>query len=90
MGFPGASDGKESVCNARDLGLMSGLGRSPEEGNSNPPHYSCLDNPMDRGAWQAAVHGVTQSRTGLSDFHFHTVTVIKTLVPVKEQVNEME
>ena len=76
--------------NARDLGLMSGLGRSPEEGNSNPPHYSCLENPMDRGAWQAAVHGVTQSRTGLSDFHFHTVTVIKTLVPVKEQVNEME
>ena len=90
MGFPGVSDGKESVCNARDLGLMSGLGRSPGEGNSNPPHYSCLDNSMDRGAWQAAIHGVTKSRTGPSDFHFHTVTVIKTLVPVKEQVNEME
>ena len=47
--FPGGSDGKESACNAGDLSLIPGLGRSPGEGNSNPLQYSCLDNPMDRG-----------------------------------------
>ena len=51
--------GKESACNAGDLGLIPGSGRSPGEGNSNLLQYSCLGNPMDRGAWQAAVHGVT-------------------------------
>ena len=49
MGFPGDSEGKESFCNAGDLGLIPGSGRSP--GNSNPVQYSCLENPMDRGAW---------------------------------------
>ena len=65
--------GKKSACNAGDLGSIPGLGRSPGEGNSNPLLYSCLENPMDRGAWRAAVHGVTKSRTRLSDFHsqFH-------------------
>ncbi|XP_070642100.1 mitochondrial adenyl nucleotide antiporter SLC25A24-like [Bos indicus] len=52
-----------SACNARDLGLIPGLGRSPGEGYSNPLQYSCLENPMDRGAWQATDHGVTKSRT---------------------------
>ena len=53
QGFPGDSDGKESACNAGDPGLVPGLGRAPGEGNSNPLQYSCLENPMDRGAWQA-------------------------------------
>ena len=48
-GFPGASEGKESACNAGNPGSVSGLGRSPEEGNGNPLQYSCLENPMDRG-----------------------------------------
>ena len=51
--FPGSSDGKDSACNVGELGLIPGLGRSPVEGNGNPLQYSCLENPMDRGAWQA-------------------------------------
>ena len=62
-GFPGGSDNKESACNAGDSGLVTGSGRSPEEGNGYPLQYSCLENPMDRGAWQATVHGVTKNRT---------------------------
>ena len=57
-GFLGGSDGKESACNAGDPGYVPGLGRSPGEGNSYPFQYSCLGNPMDRGAWWATVHGV--------------------------------
>ena len=72
MGFPGGSDGKESACNAGDLGSIPGLGRSPGEGNGNPLHYSCLENSMDGWTWQATVHGVTKSRTPLSDFTFST------------------
>ena len=60
---PGGSDGKESACNAGDLGLSPGSGRSPGEGNGNPLQYSGLENSMDRGAWWATVHGVTKSRT---------------------------
>ena len=63
LGFPGGSDGKESACNAGDLGLIPGLGRSPGEGNGYPFQYSCLGNPMDREAWQATVHGVAESGT---------------------------
>ena len=65
-GFPGGSVGKESACNVGDLGSISGLGRSLGEGNSYPLQYSGLENPMDY-----TVHGVPQSRTQLSDFHFH-------------------
>ena len=65
MGFCGGSDGKESTCNAGDLGLILGLGRSPRGGHGNPLQYSCLENPMDRGAWQATVHGVAESQTRL-------------------------
>ena len=61
--FSSGSDGKESTCNAEDLGSISGSGRTPGEGNGYPLQYSCLGNPMDRGAWQATVHGVTKSRT---------------------------
>ena len=68
LGFPGVSEVKESACNVGDLGSIPGLGRSPGEGNGNPLQYSCLENPMDRGAWWATVHGVTKSRTRLSDF----------------------
>ena len=66
-GFPGGSDGKESACNAGDLGSIPGLGRSPGEGNGNPLQYSCLENPMDREACQATVHGVTKSQTRVSN-----------------------
>ena len=65
--IPGGSDGKESACNAGDLGLIPGSGRSPGERNGHPLQYSCLENPMDRGAWQATVHGVTKNQTRLSD-----------------------
>ena len=63
MGFPGASDGKESAWNTGDLGLIPGLGRSPGEGTGNPLQCSCLENPMDRGAWRATLHGVSKSQT---------------------------
>ena len=53
-GFPGYSDGEESVCNVGDLGSIPGSGRYPGEGNGYPLQYSCLGNPMDRGAWQAS------------------------------------
>ena len=61
----------------RDSGLIPGSGRSPGEGHGHPPQYSCLENPTDRGAWRAAVHGVVKSGTRLSDFtftfHFHAL-----------------
>ena len=56
--FPGSSDGKEFACNAGDLGLIPGSG----EGNGTPLQYPCLKNSMDRGAWQATVHGAAKSR----------------------------
>ena len=62
MGFPSGSDGKASACNEADPGSFPGLGRFPGEGNGNPPQYSCLENPMDRGACWAIVHGVAKSR----------------------------
>ena len=68
QGFPGGSEVKASACNAGDLGSIPGSGRSPGEGNGNPLQYSCLENPMEGGAWWAAVHEVTKSRTRL---HFH-------------------
>ena len=63
MGFPGGSDGKASARSEGDLGSIPGLGRSPGEGNGNPLQYSCLEIPMDGGAWQATVHGVSKSQT---------------------------
>ena len=65
------SNGKEPPCNSGDLNSIPGLGRSPGEGNGNPLQYSCLENSTDREAWQAMVHGVTNSGTQLSDWHFH-------------------
>ena len=59
-GLPRYLSGKESTCNAGDMGTIPRLGRSPGEGNGNSLQYSCLGNPMDRGAWQATVHGVAK------------------------------
>ena len=63
MGFPGGSDGKESACNAGDPGLIPGSGRYPVEGNGYLLQYSCLENSMVRGPWQATDHGVAKSWT---------------------------
>ena len=66
LGFPHSSLGKESACNAGNLGSIPGSGRSPGVGNGNPLQYSCLENPMDRGAWRATVHSVAKSRVHLN------------------------
>ena len=76
-GFPGGSEVKACACSAGDLGSIPGWGRSPGEGNGNSLQYSCLENPMDGGAWWATVHGVAKSQTRLSNFtidmckHYH-------------------
>ena len=70
MGFSGGSDGKESTFYAGDLGSIPGLGRSPGEEYGYPLQYSGLENSIDRGAWQATVHGVAKSWIRLSDFPF--------------------
>ena len=73
MGFPGSSVGKNLPANAgdvRDSGSVLGLGRSPGGGHGNPLQCSSLENPMDRGAWWATVHGVTKGQTQLSNFTF--------------------
>ena len=74
-GFPSGSDSKESSCNAGDLGLILGLGRSPEEGNGNPLQNSCLENSMDREAWWATVHGFAKKWTRWSNWHFHFLSL---------------
>ena len=63
MSFPGSSEVKASAYSAGDPGSIPGVGRAPGEGNGNPLQYSCLENPMDRGAWWATVHGVAKSQT---------------------------
>ena len=65
MAFPHSLVGKESACSEEDPSSISGLGRSPGEGNGNPLQYSCLENPMDRRAWQATVRGVARVRHDL-------------------------
>ena len=74
LGFSDSSDSKESTCNVGNLGSSPGLGRSPVEEDGNPLQYSCLENSMDRGAWQATEHGVTKSRTQLSNFCLYFFT----------------
>ena len=71
MGFPGGSEVKAPACNAGDLGLIPGSERFPGEGNGNPLQYSCLENPMDRGAWWATVHGVAKESDTTEKLHFH-------------------
>ena len=68
--LPGGSEVKMSAWNAGDLGSIPGSGRSPGEGNGTPLQYSCVENPMEGGAWWATVHGVAKSQTRLSDFTF--------------------
>ena len=77
MGFPGGWEVKASVCNVGDLDSIPGSGRFPGEGNGNPLQYSCPENPMDGGAWWATVHGVTKSRTRLSNFTFTFIFKIR-------------
>ena len=81
MDFPGGSDGKASAYNTGDLGSIPGSGRSPGEGNGNPLQCSCLENPMDGGAWWATVHGVAKSLTRLErlHFHFHFICITESL-----------
>ena len=67
IGASQAFSGRESACQAGDMSLIPGSGRSPGGGHGNSLQYPCLENPMDRGAWRAIVLGVTKSRTGLSD-----------------------
>ena len=67
FGLPRWLSCKESSSNAGDVGSIPGLGRCPGERNGNPLQYSCLENPMERGAWRATVHGVAKSQTRLSD-----------------------
>ena len=71
--FTGGSAVKNLPANAGDMGSIPGSGRHPRDGNGNPLQYSCLENTMDRGDWQTIVHGVTKSRTRLSDY----TTIIK-------------
>ena len=78
MGFPGGSEVKASACNAGDLGSIPGLGRSPGGRHGNPLQYSCLENPLDGGAWWATVHGVAKNRTRLSDFVSSTYFCVDT------------
>ena len=69
--FPGGSDSKESACYVGDPDLIPGSGRSPGEVNGNSLQYSCLENPMTRGAWRPTIHGVTKSQTQLSNLTLH-------------------
>ena len=73
LGFPGESDGKESTCNAGNLVSVPELGSYPGGGHGNPLQYSCLENPMDRGAWWAIVHRVTKGQTQLKWLHVHAL-----------------
>ena len=67
LGFPGGSEGKASACDVEDPVSIPGSVRSPGEGNGDLLQYSCLENPMDRGTWQATGHGITKSWTQLRD-----------------------
>ena len=80
FGFPDGSEDKASACNAGDLDLMPGLGRSPGERNGNPLQYSCLEKPMDKRACQAPVHRAAKSQTRLSDFTFPSKAFTKSPV----------
>ena len=91
---PGGSDSKELICNVGDLGSIPGMGRSSGEGNGNPLQYFCLENPMDRGAWWATVHGVTvldmmewlsMSMCAHGQTHTHTHTQKQNISSFKER-----
>ena len=75
LGFPGGSAGKESTCSAGDAGSVPGSGRSSGGGHGNSLQYSCLKNPMNRGAWQTTVHGVAKNQTRLKPLNTHTIVM---------------
>ena len=77
-----------TVCNVGDLDLIPGLGRSSGEGNGNPLQYSCLENPMDGGAWWVTVHGVTKSQTRLRDFTHSLTHIILKLLKEKKKPSQ--
>ena len=88
MGFPGGTSGKESISNAgdvRDMGSIPGSGRSPGGGHGNPLHCSYLENPMDRGTWQATAHRVAMSQTRLKQLSMRAHTTQKQAHTHKEQ-----
>ena len=91
MGLPGGSEVKASAGNVGDPGSIPGSGRSPGEGNGNLFQYSCLEDPMDRGAWWTTVHGVPKSRTGLSDFTSLKIYTIRiSEIEILEKLNFLQ
>ena len=78
-GLPWRLTGKESACNAGDPGSIPGLGKSLGEGNGNPLQYSCLGNPMDRGAWRATVHGFVKELDTTEQLNNNSI--IKIIIP---------
>ena len=93
-GFPGGSDGKESACKAGDLGSIPRLGRSHGRGHGNPLQYSCLENPVDRGAWRVTVHGVAKSQTWLSNLahrqHTHNRFIFVYVIHVSKKMGSSQ
>ena len=88
FGFPGGSHGKVSVYNVGDLGSLPQSGRSPGGGHGSPLQYSCLENPMDRGAWWATVHGAAKSQTQLNMHAYYSqILQIFCLIKKKYTVN---
>ena len=91
QGLPGGAVVKNPPAHAgdaRDIGSIPGLERFPRGGNGNPLQYSCLENPMDRGAWRATVHGVTKSQTWLKLFSAHAHKIMQSISPTYNQGNE--
>ena len=82
--FPSGSDGKESACYAGDPGLIPGWGRSPGEENGDPLQYSCLENPMDGGAWRAIVYGVSELDMTEQLTHSHSLCPCPLFPPLKK------
>ena len=82
-GFPGGSEVKASACNVGDLGSILGWGRSRGEGNGNPLQYSCLENPMDEGAWWATVHGVGKESNTTERLHFTSKSLQMVIAAMK-------
>ena len=86
---PDGSNGKESACNEGDLGLISGLGWSPGVGNGNPLQDSCLENPMDRGAWWATVHGVAKIQTQLRNWTTTMINSVCVWIPIPQFISPL-